>query len=379
MQIPFRASAGPSLGVEWELALVDAESGDLVSRAEEVFERLDAAEPPHRVHRELLLNTVELVSDVCQTTAQAMADLDDSMRRVRQVTDDLGIELYSAGTHPFASWQDQLVTDADRYATLIDRTQWWGRQMMIFGVHVHVGLTDRDRVLPVLNSLLRYYPHLQALSASSPYYDGHDTGYASNRALLFQQLPTAGLPFQFQTWAEYEAYARDMTVTGVIDVLNEIRWDIRPAPTLGTIEVRVCDAMATFEEVAAVTALTHCLIVDLDTRLAAGELLPTLPPWHHQENKWRSARYGMDAIIVMDEHNHEVLVTDDLLRVCERLVPVAARLGCEQELSGIARIISDGAGYERQRALTRAAGGDLSTVVSVSAAELRASHNRRQQ
>jgi carboxylate-amine ligase len=294
------------------------------------------------------------------------------------VTDDLGIELYSAGMHPFASWQDQLVTDADRYATLIDRTQWWGRQMMIFGVHVHVGLTDRDRVLPVLNSLLRYYPHLQALSASSPYYDGHDTGYASNRALLFQQLPTAGLPFQFQKWAEYEAYARDMTVTGVIDVLNEIRWDIRPSPSLGTIEVRVCDAMATFEEVAAVTALTHCLIVDLDTRLAAGELLPTLPPWHHQENKWRSARYGMDAIIVLDEDNHEVLVTDDLLRVCERLVPVA-ETGCEQELSGIARIISDGAGYERQRALTSAAGGDLSTVVNVSAAELRASHNRRQQ
>lgn len=379
MQIPFRASAGPSLGVEWELALVDAQSGDLVSRAEEVLERLDAAEPPHRVHRELLLNTVELVSDVCETTEQAMADLDESMRRVRVVTDDLGIELYSAGMHPFASWQDQLVTDADRYATLIDRTQWWGRQMMIFGVHVHVGLTDRDRVLPVLNSLLRYYPHLQALSASSPYYDGHDTGYASNRALLFQQLPTAGLPFQFQRWAEYEAYARDMTVTGVIDVLNEIRWDIRPSPSLGTIEVRVCDAMATFEEVAAVTALTHCLIVDLDTRLAAGELLPTLPPWHHQENKWRSARYGMDAIIVLDEDNHEVLVTDDLLRVCERLVPVAERLGCEQELSGIARIISDGAGYERQRALTRAAGGDLSTVVNVSAAELRASHNRRQQ
>lgn len=394
MRIPFRASAGPSLGVEWELALVDAESGDLVSRAEEVFEQLDAtaaaatASPldtdtsqqhRHRVHRELLLNTVELVSDVCPTTAEAMADLDDSMTRVRQVTDDLGIDLYSAGMHPFASWQDQLVTDADRYATLIDRTQWWGRQMMIYGVHVHVGLTDRDRVLPVLNSLLRYYPHLQALSASSPYYDGHDTGYASNRALLFQQLPTAGLPFQFSTWEEYESYARDMTVTGVIDVLNEIRWDIRPSPTLGTIEVRVCDAMATFEEVAAITALTHCLIVDLDTRLAAGEVLPTLPPWHHQENKWRSARYGMDAIIVVDDDNHEVLVTDDLLETCERLAPVAERLDCQQELAGITRIISDGAGYERQRALARAAGGNLSTVVNVSVAELRASHDRRQQ
>ena len=157
-------------------------------------------------------------------------------------------------------------------------------------------------------------------------------------------------------------------------------WTARSMDTKGRyVQHRLASARAQDYPAPAVTALTHCLIVDLDTRLAAGELLPTLPPWHHQENKWRSARYGMDAIIVLDEDNHEVLVTDDLLRVCERLVPVAERLGCEQELSGIARIISDGAGYERQRALTRAAGGDLSTVVNVSAAELRASHNRRQQ
>jgi carboxylate-amine ligase len=348
----------------------------LVSVADQVFARLDAG-PRHRVHKELLLNTVELVTGVCTTTAEAMADLAESMAVVRAATDDIGVDLFSAGMHPYASWRDQVVTSAQRYSTLIDRTQFWGRQMMIYGIHVHVGMPVRDRVLPVLNSLLRFFPHLQALSASSPYYDGYDTRYASNRALLFQQLPTAGLPFQFDTWGEYENYVEDLTVTGVIDQLNEIRWDIRPSPRLGTIEVRVCDAMTTFEEVEAVVALIHCLIVDLDQRLAAGDPLPTLPPWHVQENKWRSARYGLDTMLILDRNNREAQVIEDLVDICERLSPVATDLGASRELAGIAAIIDRGGGYERQRARAKASGGDLSQVVGQVVAELRSSFAAR--
>ena len=125
------------------------------------------------------------------------------------VADDLGVDLYSAGTHPFAQWSTQLLTPGHRYEELIARTQWWGRQMLIWGVHVHVGLRHRDHVMPMVSSLLNQYPHLQALSASSPIWAGTDTGYASNRAMMFQQLPTAGLPFQFQTWEEFEAFVDD--------------------------------------------------------------------------------------------------------------------------------------------------------------------------
>lgn len=376
MKIPFHASERHSLGVEWEIALVDSESYDLVSAADRVFEAL-RPNTEHRVHRELLLNTVELVTDVCATVGEAMADLADSMHTVQRAAAPLGIDLFSAGMHPFASWQDQKVTASDRYNTLIDRTQWWGRQMLIYGIHMHVGMPRRDRVLPVLNSMLRYFPHLQALSASSPFYDSTNTGYVSNRALLFQQLPTAGLPFQFDTWTEYESYVNDMYITGVIDQINEIRWDIRPSPTLGTIEVRICDAMATFEEVEAVVALVHCLIADLDARCAAGNTLPTLPPWHVQENKWRSARYGMDSIIILDDRNDEGLVIDDLRKLLVDLAPVADRLGCERELAGIERIIDRGAGYERQRAMAQAAGGDLRLVAAGVAGELRDSLARR--
>lgn len=377
MDIPFHPSAGPSLGVEWELGLVDAQSYDLVSAADSVFTALDRHHPGHRVHRELLLNTVELVTGICATTGEAMADLAESMAAVRDVAGPLGIELFSAGMHPFASWQDQKVTSSERYSTLIDRTQWWGRQMLIYGIHMHVGMPNRDRVLPVLNSMLRYFPHLQALSASSPFYDSTNTGYVSNRALLFQQLPTAGLPFQFDTWAQYESYVDDMYTTGVIDVINEIRWDIRPSPSLGTIEVRICDAMATFEEVESVVALTHCLIADLDARLASGDKLPTLPPWHVQENKWRSARYGMDSIIILDDHSREGLVIDDLREEIMRLAPVAERLGCEAELAGVARIIDRGAGYERQRAMAKAARGNLRRVAESVVRELNDSLDRR--
>ena len=137
--------------------------------------------------------------------------------------------------------------------------------MLIWGVHVHVGVRHRAHVMPVVSALLSYYPHLQALSASSPMWSGTDTGYASNRAMMFQQLPTAGLPFQFATWREYEEFVADNLRTGVIECVKDIRWDVRPSPRLGTVEVRICDGVSNLRELAALTALTHCLVVDLTT------------------------------------------------------------------------------------------------------------------
>ncbi len=229
MHIDFHASPEPTLGVEWELALVDKGSRDLVNGAADLFA---AAGPrlsePEKVHRELLRNTVEVVTGVCRDVGEAVGDLRGTLAELLPVADGLGLDLYGGGTHPFASWTHQELTEGHRYAELINRTQWWGRQMLIWGVHVHVGLPERDRVLPVLSALLTYYPHLQALSASSPIWAGTDTGYASNRALMFQQLPTAGLPFQFRRWEEFEAYADDQLVTGVID--DPQRDPLGPAP-----------------------------------------------------------------------------------------------------------------------------------------------------
>ncbi len=366
-RIDFVGSREPTVGVEWEFALVDAHTRDLSNEAASVIAEL--SENRH-VHSELLRNTVEIVTGICRNAGEAMDDLGSTLRPVRDIVRERGMELFCAGTHPFANWSSQKLTDAPRYAELIKRTQWWGRQMLIWGVHVHVGVSSAHKVMPIVTSLLNQYPHLLALSASSPFWDGEDTGYASNRSMMFQQLPTAGLPFHFQEWREFEGFVSDQKKTGIIDHMNEIRWDVRPSPHLGTVEVRIFDGVSNLDELSALVALTHCLIVDLDRRLEAGETLPVMPPWHVQENKWRAARYGLDAIIILDADSNERLVTEDLDNLVDRLVPVAESLSCVDELTSVADIYRTGASYQRQRRVAEEHDGDLRTVVDALIGEL---------
>ena len=372
--LPFAASERSTVGIEWEVALVDTDSGDLRQAAEAIFEAVrpaDGSDHPH-ITSELLLNTVEISSGKCRTVGEAGEDLRRALDEVAAAARPLRIELMGGGTHPFASWATQRVTDKQRYATLIDRTQWWGRQMLIFGVHVHVGIEDRDKVLPLSRAMLTVLPHIQSLSASSPFWGGKDTGYASNRALLFQQLPTAGLPPQLERWDQLEQYVGDMMHTGVIDQVNEVRWDVRPAPRFGTLEMRIADGAASLLEVTAISAFTHCLVEHFSSMIDAGEALPTMPPWFVQENKWRSARYGMDAIVITNAAGDEELVTDSVGRWLVELAPVAERLGCTAELDQVRVILRRGASYQRQRAVARRHAGELEPVVRSLVAELAA-------
>lgn len=372
--LPFAQSPRSSIGIEWELAFVDTDSGDLRQVADAVIgavsERHGGDHP--NIHPELLLNTVEIVSGARQTVAAAAGDLEASIEAIREVTDPLRVELMGGGAHPFARWTQQKVTDKQRYATLIERTQWWGRQMLIYGVHVHVGIESRDKVLPIWRAMLTMFGHIQSLSASSPYWAGQDTGYASNRALMFQQLPTAGLGWQFEEWSQLEQYVADMQHTGVIEQFNEVRWDVRPSPGLGTLEMRIADGAPNLLEVRAVSAFTHCLVEHFSTMLDEGRELPTLPAWFVQENKWRSARYGMDAILILDRERDERLVTESVEQWLEVLAPVAERLGCAEDLDAVRVILRRGASYQRQRAAARRAGGELDAVVDSLVAEMRA-------
>jgi len=368
-KIKFADSAQSTIGVEWEIALVDHETADLCSVAERVLCKLkDDAGISHEeehptIKPELLMNTVEVVTGVHHTVAEAAAELRENVRTLSEVTTPMGVDLYCAGSHPFAAPTSQPVTDKDRYANLIDRTQWWGRQMVIYGVHVHVGLNDREKALPITDGLINYQPHFQALSASSPYWGGEDTGYASQRALMFQQLPTAGIPFHFNTWSEYEAYVADMLYTGVIDDISEIRWDVRPVARLGTVEMRICDGMSSLEDISAITALTQCLVHDMSLSLEAGNKIPVMPDWYRVENKWRAARYGLDAIIILNAQGDEMLVTDHLRSEVKRLTPISEQLGCADELQGIIRLIERGAEYQLQREVFAASGGDFREIV----------------
>ena len=373
MEISFAHSERSTLGIEWEIALVEQSSGDFVNVAGDVLQSLRGAdgEDHPRITEELLLNTVELVTAVHTRVSDAVDDLQEQLSEVRAITDPLDVELMCAGTHPFAQWFDQQITDKERYHKLIDRTQWWGRNMMIWGIHVHVGVESRDKVLPLLNGLLNYYPHLQALSASSPFWAGEKTGYASNRALMFQQLPTAGLPYQFDEWSQYESYVDDMKVTGIVDDHTEVRWDIRPSPQWGTLEMRACDGLSSPEEIGAVAAFIQCLVEHMSDRLDAGETLPTLQPWYVRENKWRAARYGLDAEIIVDAQGAEKLVTDDVRELLVTLAPIAERLDCVAELAQVNLILEHGASYQRQLRVAEENGGSLKAVVASLTRELR--------
>jgi carboxylate-amine ligase len=375
MPIEFANSARSTVGLEWEIAIVDRGTGELASIGDRVLDVLNQRSEGGRhpsITAEMLTNTVELVSDVHVRVADAVADLQGQLDEVRTVVDELGeYELVCSGSHPFSQWYDQHLTDKPRYHKLVERTRWWGRNMMIWGVHVHVGIEDREKALPILDGLLTYLPHLQALSASSPFWAGVDTGYASNRALMFQQLPTAGLPYHQPDWAAYERYVDDLVRTGVIEDYSEVRWDIRPSPKWGTIEVRVCDGVSTADDLAAIGALVQCLVEWMSTRLDHGEALTVLQPWYTRENKWRAARYGLAAEVITDAEGTERLVSDDLRDLLVTLAPVAERLDCAHELRLVGDLLDRGGSSQRQLDVAAANDGDLTAVVAHLARELR--------
>ncbi|OFT60534.1 glutamate--cysteine ligase [Corynebacterium sp. HMSC05E07] len=372
MNIPeenFARSLEPTLGVEWEVALVDPVTWDLVPRGAELIDSVRAAHPDIHLEKEFLQNTVELVTGVCRTVPEAMGDLGASLSAVREAATAMDVRLWASGGHPFTDFRKNPVSNKASYSEIINRTQYWGQQMLLWGTHVHVGIRHEDRVWPIINALMTKYPHLLAISACSPAWEGLDTGYASNRTMLYQQLPTAGMPYQFENWTQWQSYMRDQAISGVINHTGSMHFDIRPASKWGTIEVRISDATSNLRELSAIVALTHCLVVHFDRMLDAGDTLPTLQPWHVAENKWRGARYGMDALVITSRETDERWVKDELADMLEELAPLSQELGCARELQLVQEIIDSGAGYQRQRRLYEET-GSWQKVVKATADEM---------
>lgn len=378
MPIDFARSPRSTLGIEWELALVDASSGELRNDAPAILDDLKRRWPGEQelpqATSELLENTVELVSAPHTAVEGAIAELRALARDTVELAETRGLAVVGAGAHPFGRWEDQRITSGERYSRFIDRTRWWGRNMLIWGVHVHLGVDRQERVVPLLHALLAHYPHLQALSASSPFWRGERTGYSSNRTLMFQQLSTAGLPPDFDDWAGFERIVEDLTATGIIAEPTEARWDMRPAPRWGTIEMRACDGATTLQEAATIAALTQCLVEHFQTLLDRGEAIPHLQPWFVRENKWRAARYGLEAEVIVSPDGRQAPLRDELAALVELLAPVAARLGCAAELAGVSQVLESGNSAERQLAVYEASGGGdagLRAVVDALATEFR--------
>ncbi|MDU4286309.1 MAG: glutamate--cysteine ligase [Actinomyces sp.] len=370
----FNESERGLIGVEWELQMIDKDTGDLRQSADAVMDIVESLGDVPNIHREMLLNTIEITSKPRRHASECLDDLLENIAIIQPVTTPMRIDLATAGTHPFATPAYQRVTDTGRYNDLVERTQYWGRQMQLYGVHVHIGIEDAAKVLPILNALLTRFAHLQALSSSSPYWASEDTGYASNRAMYFQQLPTAGIPRQFEKWDDLERYVEDVTRTGIISDFSEIRWDIRPSPKLGTIEIRVFDAATNIREVGVLVALTATLVEHYSRMYDRGEELPRIPDWYVAENKWRASRYGMEANLIIDEAGNQEDVTTTIRNMLPELLPIAEEIGCRDELEHIHEIMRKGAAYQRLSIAAARHKDGPRAMVELMQAEFKAGH-----
>jgi carboxylate-amine ligase len=370
--VDFVASAGPSLGVEVELALVDAESGELTCVAPELLARVGAGYPETehpKIKKELYQCTVEVITGVCATVAEARADLAESMREVEQAAADSGAAVIGAGLHPFTPWHQLSLSEGERYQRLVDTIGWPARRLTTHGVHVHVGVRSGDKAIATVNSLTEYLPVFLALSAASPYWNGRDTGLASTRTKIFESMPTTGLPPHLRDWAEFNVFLDTLIEAGAIETVREVWWDIRPHPGYGTVELRMCDSMPTLWEISALAALAQSLVTEFDRMIDAG-VTPDVPrEWVRRENKWRAARWGVEADLVIDESGHTQPLREIVDGLVDRLLPIAHDLGCAAELADLRRIAAEGPSYVRQRRVV-AEGGDLQGVVRALRAEL---------
>jgi YbdK family carboxylate-amine ligase len=373
MQIDFSSSERSSLGVEWELELVDLESRQLTSASNAILAELapaEGVEHPKAKH-ELLQSCVEVITGICTTAAEVRADLAATVAQVQASAAKRGIGVMCSGSHPITDWTTQKISENKRYEKLVERNQWVARQLQIFGVHVHVGVRDADKAIPIVNALLSYLPHFLALSASSPYWIGSDTGLASYRSKIFEALPTAGLPYQLSGWDAFERYMELLISTNSISSIREVWWDIRPHPQFGTVELRICDGLPTLDEVAAVAAMSQCLVEQFDNQLDRGYSLPEPRAWVVRENKWRAARYGLEAEIVVDTRGTVRPIRRAIMDLAEDLTPIARRLGCLDELALVPKVLGYGASYERQRRVAAEHDGDLLPVVDSLLDEMR--------
>jgi len=372
MQIEFNSSPRSSLGVEWELELIDLDTRELADGASDILGEMrpEGAQEHPKAKHELLESTIEVITGVCSTVAEARADLAETVELVAAQAAKRNLGVMCSGSHPFSDWASQTISPNPRYAKLVEDMQWLARRMQIFGIHVHVGVRSPAKVIPFVNALTAYVPHFLALSASSPYWMGKDTGLASSRSKVFEGLPTAGLPYSLTDWAEFELYMETLISTRTIESVREVWWDIRPHPRFGTVELRICDGLSTLDEITAVAALSQCLVESLDRDMDRGYTLPIPKAWIIRENKWRAARYGLDTEIILGR-NRTQPIRDAITDLVDDLMPIAKRLDCEAELGGVLQILEVGASYERQRRVAAANGGDLTAVVDSLIAEMR--------
>jgi carboxylate-amine ligase len=346
----FGSSPPYTLGVEEEYMLLDAESFDLVQHIDSVLAATHGHELEAHINAELMQSVLEIATPVCMTAGDVMRELVTLRAYVQGLAHEQGMRVGSAGTHPFSLFERQRITAKDRYRALIDQLQYVARRELIFGMHVHVAVDDPDKAIKVLGGMLPHLAPLLALSASSPFWRGEPTGLASSRQIVFAAFPRSGPPPRFRDYADYADVVGQLERTGCIADYTHIWWDIRPHPRLGTLEVRVCDAVTRVQDAVAIAAYCQALVKQLCERYEAGEEIASYHRILTSENKWLAARYGLEAP-VMDlatGRRNRIPIAQLVRRTVRAIEPHARELGSERELEGVLELVHRGNSAARQ-------------------------------
>lgn len=369
MPLEFNGSPKPTIGVEIELQILDPESLDLTPKAELLLEKYQSL-GFERVKTEIHQSMLEVDSEISEDVKQCRKFLSSRIRQLNLTANDLGLQLAVLGTHPFQRWKERIISNQERYQNVFQKYQWLARRVNVYGLHVHIGIESGEQALKISNALVRFLPHLLALSANSPFWQGIDTGMQSSRINIMESFPLSGIPHHFNHWCDFEHYCETLESAGAISSIKDLYWFIRPNLGFGTIEFRICDALSDLNETMALVALIQSLVV------FAGKNIETQPQewrwskeqqWIAPENLWNAARDGLEGIISTESGKQRI--SESVLQLVELLSPTARSLNCFEELHYINQVVHYGNGAQRQRNIFQET-HSLREVVSASIIDL---------
>jgi glutamate---cysteine ligase / carboxylate-amine ligase len=350
-----------TIGVEEEFQIVDPASGELRSHVSNIMEA-SSAHLGEQIKPEMHQSIVEIGTRICGDVNELGVEL----RRIRgelvRAAERVDLQVAAAGTHPFSNWIDQVISPGDRYKNIVEELQQLARSLLIFGMHVHVAVPDRTTMIDLMNMVRYFLPHLLALSTSSPFWMGRDTGLKSYRTTVFRRFPRTGIPDHFSSWSEYEDYVNLLVHLHCIDNAKKIWWDVRPHPTFGTLEFRIFDVATRVDEAIAIAALTQAIVVKLHRLYTRNMGFRIYPRALIEENKWRASRWGIEGKLIDFGKRSEVpmgILCGELLAFVDDVVD---DLGSREAIAPIHAILREGTSAERQLKVYRDT-GDLRAVV----------------
>ena len=336
-----------TLGIEEEFAIIDPKTRELRSHVQEILEG-GKVMLKEQVKPEMHQSVVELGTQICQSIVEARAHVIDLRSKLAELASRSGLKIASVGTHPFSHWRDQLITQGERYQEIVKDMQQLARANLIFGLHVHVGIPDRETAIHVMNQARYFLPHIYALSVNSPFWVGQNTGLKGYRLKVFERFPRTGIPDAFESLSEYEDYCKLLVKTGCVDNAKKIWWDIRLHPFFDTLEVRVCDAQSRVDDTLAIAALIQAVIAKLHKLQWQNMSFRIYRRRLIDENRWRASRYGLDGKLIDFGKETEVETRGLLNELLEFISTEVNELGSKNEMAHVERIMREGTGADRQ-------------------------------